>query len=107
MDSAGNIFIADTGNNAIRRVDAVTGIITTVAGGNGAGYSGDGGSATAAKLSGPYGVSVDASGDIFIADTTNNVVREVTAGAVGGITAGFPAMQMYINHGSLENAWTV
>ena len=107
IDGAGNLYIADNGNQAIRRVTSSGSGVSTVAGGNGAGYSGDGGSATAAKLSGPYGVSVDASGDIFIADTTNNVVREVTAGAVGGITAGFPAMQMYINHGSLENAWTV
>jgi len=76
-DSAGNLFVADTGTNVIRRVDATTGIITTVAGNATAGYSGDGGPATSAQLSGPRGVSVDSAGNLFIADSVNSVVRRV------------------------------
>ena len=78
VDSSGNIFIAD-GNNVIRRVDAVTKKITTVAGNGTAGFSGDGGLATSAQLNTPYGVFVDSSGNIFIADYFNQAIREVVA----------------------------
>ncbi len=79
VDSAGNIFIADIGNDRIRKVDT-NGIISTVAGsGTTGGYAGDGGLATNAVLNIPYGVAVDAVGDIFIADYNNNRVRKVFA----------------------------
>ena len=84
VDGSGNLFIADTGNNCIREVVQATGNIITVAGTGTAGYSGDGGPATAALLSGPTGVAVDGSGDLFIADAGNNVVREVVQ-ATGSI----------------------
>ena len=77
VDAAGDLFIADTGNNVIREVVKATGDIITVAGNGTAGYSGDNGPATAAELHGPDGVAVDAAGDLFIADTLNNVIREV------------------------------
>jgi sugar lactone lactonase YvrE len=77
VDSSGNLFIADTGNNVIREVVRATGNIITVAGNGTAGYSGDGGSATSAQLNAPFGLAVDASGDLFIADAGNNVIREV------------------------------
>ncbi len=81
VDSLGNIFIADTNNSVIREVVASTGDIQTVAGNFalGPGYSGDGGLATAAQLNGPFGVFVDSGENIFIADTSNSVIREVTA----------------------------
>ena len=82
VDSSGNIFIADTGNGVVREVSASTGIITSVVGTGGlgfGGFSGDGGPATSALLNAPYSVAVDASDNIFIADTFNNVIREVTA----------------------------
>ena len=79
VDSAGNIFIADSENMVIREVVAATGIIQTVAGNGKSGYSGDGGKATQAELYYPFGVSVDGSGNIFIADDNNNVIREVVA----------------------------
>jgi sugar lactone lactonase YvrE len=79
VDSAGNIFIADTANSVIREVVATTGDIQTVAGDGTAGFSGDTGPATQAELSSPYGVFVDSAGNIFIADTVNDVIREVTA----------------------------
>jgi hypothetical protein len=73
IDSKGNLYIADTGNNCIRRVDAATGNIATVAGtgppASGAGYAGDNGPATLATLNAPQGVAVDAAGNLYISDT--------------------------------------
>ncbi len=79
LDGAGNLYIADTGNNVIRRITAATGVINTVAGSlNGtAGYNGDGGPATSAELSSPQGVSMDGSGNLYIADTANQRIRMV------------------------------
>jgi hypothetical protein len=77
VDTAGNIYIADYGNNRIRKVTASTGIITTVAGNGTSGYSGDGGLATSAELNGPNGVAVDAASNIYIADAGNSRIREV------------------------------
>jgi RHS repeat-associated protein len=77
VDSSGNIYIADWGNERIREVSASTGIITTVAGNGTAGYSGDGGLATSAELHWPEAVAVDSAGDIYITDAFNHVVREV------------------------------
>ncbi|HEY5330750.1 MAG TPA: Ig-like domain repeat protein [Acidobacteriaceae bacterium] len=79
LDGAGDIYFADGGNHAVRRVDALTGIITTVAGVGVQGYSGDAGPATAARLSLPQSVAFDATGNMYIADTGNNAVREVDA----------------------------
>ena len=79
VDASGDLFIADSHNNRIREVNASTGVITTVAGNGTAGYSGNGGQATAAELNDPCGIAVDASGDLFIADTGNNCIREVNA----------------------------
>ncbi|MDQ6945836.1 MAG: IPT/TIG domain-containing protein, partial [Actinomycetota bacterium] len=82
VDAGGNVFIADGFNNDVRRVDAATHVVQTVAGNEtlGAGFSGDGMAATSAQLNGPNGVAVDAAGNLFIADTGNNVIREVDAG---------------------------
>ncbi len=84
LDSSGNIFIADSLNDVIREVVAATGNIETVAGNGTAGFSGDAGPATSAQLDYPLGVFVDSSGNIFIADSNNNAVREVLA-ATGNI----------------------
>jgi hypothetical protein len=78
LDGAGNLFIADTDNNCIRKVDPY-GIITTVAGNGNPGYSGDGGAATNAALDEPYGVAMDKAGNLYIADTDNNCIRKVDA----------------------------
>ena len=77
IDAAGNLFIADGGNNRVRRVDHATRVITTVAGNGARGYSGDGGLATEAALSAPRSVAVDAAGNLFIADEYNYRVRKV------------------------------
>ena len=86
FDQAGNLFIADTGNNAVRRVDVRTGIITTIAGGpSRRGYSGDGGPANAAALRGPHSIQFDAAGKLFVCDVGNHVIRIVDL-ATGLIT---------------------
>ena len=77
IDSSQNVFIADAGNNVIRRVDS-NGIITTFAGNGHAAYGGDGGPAASATLNQPYGVAVDSFGNVYIADRFNNRIREVT-----------------------------
>lgn len=79
VDADGNLFIADTYNNCIRKVDGA-GVITTAAGscGWGRGYSGDGGPATQARLNLPHGIAVGADGNLFIADTENRRLRKVT-----------------------------
>jgi len=79
VDSSGNLFIADNFNNRVRKVTASTGIITTVAGDGTAGYGGDNGPATSAQLNYPYAVAVDSSGNVYVADGANNVVRKVSA----------------------------
>lgn len=78
-DSAGNLYLADTINNVVREVNT-SGIISTLAGNGTLGYSGDGGPANAAQLASPCGLAVDQNGDVFIADTGNDVIREVTPG---------------------------
>lgn len=98
LDAAGNMFIADQANNLIRRVDAISGTITTVAGGGTS--SADGVAATSAALSGPNSVAVDTAGNIYIADTFHHLVREVTAstGLIATIAGG--ATQASANFGN-------
>src|SRR5207247_355534 len=79
VDRVGNLFIADRDNNRIRRVDAKTGIITTVVGKGTASFSGDGGPAVNAGLNFPRSVAVDGAGNLFIADSGNNRLRRVDA----------------------------
>ncbi len=88
VDGAGNLYIADTNNNVVRKVDLTTGTITTVAGNGQPGYSGDSGLATSASLNSPQGITVDSTGDLYIADTGNNVIREVLAVAQGTLSPG-------------------
>jgi len=85
VDPSGNIYIADTENHAIRKVDAITGIITTIAGTGSSGDSGDGGPAILAELNKPGGVFSDVSGNIYIADSDNHRIKKVD-GATGIIT---------------------
>jgi trimeric autotransporter adhesin len=87
VDAAGNIYIADQGNNRIRKVNT-SGIIKTFAGIGTYGYSGDGGLAVAAKLYYPVSVAVDATGNVFISDYGNNTIRKVdTSGIISSLTA--------------------
>ncbi|HXD92306.1 MAG TPA: gliding motility-associated C-terminal domain-containing protein [Bacteroidia bacterium] len=85
FDASGNLYIADVGNNRIRKINT-TGIISTIAGTGTAGFSGDGGQATAAKLNGPDGVTFDTNGNLYVADYSNNRIRMVnTAGIINTI----------------------
>jgi uncharacterized protein (TIGR03437 family) len=81
LDKAGNLYIADTGDMRVRKVDAATGIITSVAGNSATlglgGFSGDGGPATSAALNSPVGVALDNAGNIYIADYGNQRIRKV------------------------------
>jgi DNA-binding beta-propeller fold protein YncE len=85
FDPAGNLYFSDTFNHRIRRVDARTGVITTVAGNGNAGYAGDFGPALAAAFNEPYGIAVDRRGNIYVADRHNHCVRRVD-GASGVVT---------------------
>jgi len=108
VDGSGNLFVADSCNYVVRRVDAVTGIITTVAGNGAYGFTGDGGPATTASLSFPYGVAVEAGGNLFIADTYNNRIREVLlAPAVTLSTASLSFSAQLVNTTSLAQSVTV
>ena len=83
LDGAGDVYFADSQNHLVRRVEAVSGILTTVAGNGTQGFSGDGESALAAALDTPTGLAVDAAGNIFLADSHNQRIRRVDA--VSGI----------------------
>jgi sugar lactone lactonase YvrE len=112
VDSAGNLYIADTGLGPsfsgiswVRKVDT-SGTITTVAGGGGFGFSGDGGPATSAFLSGPNGLAVDGAGNLYIADSGNFRVRMVDSNGIittvagvgnrGAVSDGGPATAAYV-----------
>ena len=104
FDSAGNLYIAEYGGNRVRKVLAATGVITTVAGTGAIGYNGDGIPATTANVSYPWGIAVNAAGDLFIAEHVHNRIRKVAAstglistyagtGASGSTGDGGPATQ--------------
>jgi streptogramin lyase len=77
FDKAGNYYVADMANHAVRRVDAKTGTITTFAGTGAAGYSGDGGPANKAQLKQPHSIQFGPDGSLYICDIGNNVIRRV------------------------------
>jgi uncharacterized protein (TIGR03437 family) len=86
VDSAGNLYIADTQNNRVRKV--ANGVITTFAGSGTAGFAGDNGPAGSAQLNAPFGVAVDAAGNLYIAEFSNNRVRKVSTNGNIGTLAG-------------------
>ena len=98
LDASGNLYIADSANNLIREVSS-SGTITTIAGSNslGGGYTGDGAAALDAQLSDPVAVAVDSSGNLYIADANNNVIREVSGGNINTLVGGI-ATSGQLNH---------
>jgi sugar lactone lactonase YvrE len=107
VDGAGNLYFADSGNNSIRRIDAASGLMTTVVGTGQAGYSGDGSIATSAQLNSPAKVIVDAAGDLYIADTGNNVIRYVDAGSGNISTIAGTGTSAYTGDGGAATAATL
>lgn len=103
LDSAGNLYIADAGNNVVRKVSK-SGALATVAGNGSTGYSGDGGPATGAALDDPEGVTVDPSGLLYIADTFNNRVRVVSLGGTIQTAAGTGISSYSGDGGAAANA---
>jgi len=87
VDSANNLYIADTHNHRIRKLDLTTGIITTVAGTT-PGFSGDNNLATSAKLNLPTALAFDATGDLYLADTGNHRIRKIASSGVITTVAG-------------------
>ena len=90
VDASSNLYVADAGDNLVRKIAYIAGTITAVAGDGQAGFGGDGGLATSAQLNSPEGVAVDAAGDVFIADTGNSGLRMVhpssgNISTIGGI----------------------
>jgi large repetitive protein len=88
LDAGGNLFYVDQGQARVRRIDAATQTITTIAGNLAYGFSGDGGPATQASLSNPFDVALDATGNVYIADTGNQRVRRVDSAGVITTVAG-------------------
>jgi sugar lactone lactonase YvrE len=86
VDGAGNIYVADTGNNTIRKV-TTAGVVTTLAGGAGQVGSEDG-TGSSARFNRPIGLAVDSAGNVYVADTANNTVRKVTPAGVVTTLAG-------------------
>ena len=93
LTPSGILYIADTGNNVIRTVGLRSGAITTLSGTGTAGYAGDTGESASAQFTTPTAVTVDNTGDIYIADKGNNVIRRITNGVIttyaGSKSAGF------------------
>jgi len=92
VDAAGNIYIADTGNNEVRKVNAATGIISAFAGSTTGGFAGDGAAATSAQLHSPSAVTLDSAGNVYIADTANNRIRKVNTSGIITTVAGSSAV---------------
>lgn len=88
LDAAGNLYIADTSNNRIRRVDAVSGLISTIAGTGSIASYGDNGPGIAAALSYPFSVSLDRAGNLYIADLGNNTIRKLNPSGTISTVAG-------------------
>ena len=87
FDPAGNLYFSDTFNHRIRRIDARSGLISTIAGSGEAGYGGDGGPAVSAAFNEPYGIAVDRDGNMYVADRHNHCVRRIDAAS--GIVTSF------------------
>lgn len=103
VDKLGEVFIADNGAARVRKVDT-SGTIWTVAGTGQPGYAGDGGPATLAQLNGPFGIVLDTSGNLYIADARNNVVRCVVgaSGGCGGSTLPVGTIITYAYNGNIN-----
>jgi sugar lactone lactonase YvrE len=104
VDSSGNVYIADTSNNRIRKIDVTSGNISTVAGNGTGGYLADNVAATGTRINAPRGVVVDSSGNLYIADTSNNRIRKVSTGGTITTYAGTGAASFSGDNGAAISA---
>jgi uncharacterized protein (TIGR03437 family) len=104
VDSSGNLFVADRDASVVRKI-AVNGTISTVAGSGTPGFTGDGGAATSAQINGPFGAAVDSSGNLYIADTGNEVVRKVSPAGTMSTVAGTGTRGYLGDGGAARSAW--
>ena len=104
IDAAGNVFVADRDASVVRKI-AANGTITTVAGSGTPGYTGDGGAAISAQINGPFGIALDSAGSLYIADTTNNVVRNVSPDGTISTVAGTGTPGYLGDGGTARSAW--
>lgn len=88
VDSSGDIYVTDTSNHSVRKINHTTGYSTVIAGTGSSGSTGNGGAATSAKLNGPKAVTVDSSGNVYIADTSNHRIRKIDTSGNISIIAG-------------------
>src|ERR1035438_4171910 len=105
FDSKGNLYIADSQNHRIRMISG--GTITTIAGNGTVGYLGDGAAATAAELNNPSGLAFDSSGNLYIADTNNHVIRKITGTTITTIAGTQGLGPGYGGDGGLANVATL
>jgi Secretion system C-terminal sorting domain/NHL repeat len=103
-DTFGNIYIADNGNNRVRKINAA-GIITTIAGGPTYGFTGDGGPSTAARLYYPEAIACDLTGNVYISDLNNNRIRMINTAGIINTIAGTDSMGYFGDGGSPLFAW--
>jgi sugar lactone lactonase YvrE len=103
VDSRGNVYVADSGNNAVRRIDAATGVISTVAGTGVQGYNGTTGAATTIQLNQPRGIALEGDGVLYVADTGNHRVRKVVL-ATGALTTVAGSTRGYAGDGGPAGA---
>jgi sugar lactone lactonase YvrE len=99
LDAVGNLYLADTHNQRVRRVDAVTGRITTVAGTGQPGFAGDAGASGAARLNLPRGLAMDAAGNLFVVDARNNRIRRIDAATGQIMTIAGQGAEAYLGDG--------
>src|ERR1017187_5498163 len=104
VDAAGNLFVADRDASVVRKI-AVNGTISTVAGSGTAGFTGDGGAAASAQIDGPFDVAVDSAGNLYIADTGNEVVRKVSPEGTMSTVAGTGTRGYLGDGGAARDAW--
>jgi sugar lactone lactonase YvrE len=107
LDSAGNIYLADTHNHRIREVSAATGVITTIAGTGAAGFAGDGGAATSAQLDEPTALAFDSARNLFVADTRNHRIRKLSAATGVIATVAGNGIQGYSGDNGLASAASI
>ena len=113
MDSEGNQYIADKYNHRIRKIDALTKVVSTIAGTGESGYSGDGGLATSAQLDKPTNISVDLAGNVYLVDENNHCVRKIDkqTGLIttlaGDGTAGYSGDGSLATNARLDSPWGV